>query len=87
MVQVPSTDVSRFQMYDHLRKGWFAIAFMAMGFMCVGFILVLFMLGERPLGLRFFKSKNQIPEERTSGAQTPKEKPPTEGDQLPPPRA
>lgn len=55
------TDVSRLQMYDNIRRGWLAIAFMVLGFTFVGFILALFMLGERPLALQLFKRKTQAP--------------------------
>jgi len=50
-------------MYDHLEKGWLAIAFMVLGFEVVGFILIIFMFGERPLGSRLFKRETQTPEE------------------------
>jgi hypothetical protein len=52
-------------MYDHIERGWFAIAFTALGFMSAGLILSLFMLGERPLGLWFFRNRTQAPSEET----------------------
>jgi hypothetical protein len=66
-------------MYDHLRRGWFAISLMVLGFEFLGFILMIFMLGERPLGLWLFKRKTRTPEEQPSQGQTLKEETPTEG--------
>ena len=62
-------------MYDHLDRGWLAISLMVMGFMSVGLVLTLFMFGDRPLGLRLFKGKNQMPEERTLEEKTLQEEP------------
>ena len=50
-------------MYDHIERGWLAIAFMVLGFTSVGFILAFFMLGERPLALQLLKRKTQTPKE------------------------
>ena len=65
-------------MYDRIKKGWFAISFMVLGFESVGLILTFFMLGERPLGLRLFKRKIQVPgvqpsQEQTFSVETTKE--------------
>lgn len=62
-------------MYDHIKRGWFAISFMIMGFTAVEFALAFFMLGEQPLGIWLLKRKNQTPEEKTPAEQTPKEGP------------
>lgn len=80
MARVLGTDVSLLQIYDHIERGWFAISFVVMGLMAVGLVLALFLLGERPLGLRLFKGKNQTPgEEKTLEGQTPKYKTPNDG--------
>ena len=50
-------------MYDHIKRGWLAVELTAMGCLFVGFTLSLFMLGERPLGLRFFQRKKILDEE------------------------
>ena len=60
-------------MYDHLDRGWFAIAFTGMGFMSGGLTLTFFMLGERPLGLRLFGNKRRTTEKKTSQVQAPEE--------------
>lgn len=66
-------------MYDHIKLGWTAISFVVMGFMFVGLALAFFMLGDQPLGLRFFRRKNQTPQDQTSEEHTPEEKTPKEG--------
>ena len=57
-------------MYDHIKRGWFAIKLTALGWMFAGLILAFFMLGERPLGLRLFQRQKK----ETSEEKTPEEK-------------
>ena len=61
-------------MYDHIRRGWFAISFTMMGFVFVGFVLSLFMIGERPLGLLPFQRNKRGSENRNLDERTPREK-------------